>query len=163
MVRLVRTPTYGVIMILTVSLSALTSPIQGRVELDNIAKFRNMETELDVVTVVDSEVDATKSKVALLGIATPLRSSISFRREEWLLLIDLWSKAVKAQSDSWKIIGSMKEAETSDASVLIISAGPGIKLVINSPRKEPVTYILSKDELARFAGTLYRVKEFFSR
>ena len=59
-----------------------------------------------------SEVEASKSKVALLGIATPLRSSFSFRREEWLLLIDLWSKAVKVQSDSWKIIGSMKETET---------------------------------------------------
>ena len=91
--------------------------------------------ELDVVTVVDWEVEAAKSKVALLGIATPSRSSISFRREDWLLLIDLWSKAVKAQSDSWKIIGSMKETETSDASLLTISAGPGIKFVIHSPGK----------------------------
>jgi hypothetical protein len=70
---------------------------------------------------------------------------------------------VKAQSDSWKIIGSMKETETSDDSVLIISAGPGIKFVINSSRKGLVAYVLSKDDLARFAGTLYRVKEFFSR
>jgi hypothetical protein len=113
------------------------------------------------VTVVDSEVEASKRKVALLGIATPLRSSFSFRREEWLLLIELWSKAVKSQSDSWKTIGSMTEMETAHASVLTISAGPGIKFAINSPRKGPVTYVLSKDELARFAGILYRVKEFF--
>jgi hypothetical protein len=159
----IRTPIYGMIMVLTVSFSALTFPLQARVQLDIVAKFRNLGIELDVVTVVDSEVEASKSKVALLGIATPLRSSFSFRREEWLLLIDLWSKAVKVQSDSWKIIGSMKETETwDDDSLLTISAGPGIKFVINSSRKGVVTYVLSKDELARFAGTLYRVKEFFS-
>jgi hypothetical protein len=160
----IRTPIYGMIMVLTVSFSALTFPLQARVQLDIVAKFRNLGIELDVVTVVDSEVEASKSKVALLGIATPLRSSFSFRREEWLLLIDLWSKAVKVQSDSWKIIGSMKETETwDDDSLLTISAGPGIKFVINSSRKGLVTYVLSKDDLARFAGTLYRVKEFFSR
>ena len=157
------TPIYGLIMVLTVSFSVLSAPLQARVQLDIVAKFRNAGMELDVVTVVDWEVEAAKSKVALLGIATPSRSSFSFRREDWLLLIDLWSKAVKAQSDSWKIIGSMKETETSDASLLTISAGPGIKFVIDSPRKELVTYVLSKDDLARFAGALYRVKEFFSR
>ena len=164
MSHFIRTPIYGMIMVLTVSFSALTFPLQARVQLDIVAKFRNLGIELDVVTVVDSEVEASKSKVALLGIATPLRSSFSFRREEWLLLIDLWSKAVKVQSDSWKIIGSMKETETwDDDSLLTISAGPGIKFVINSSRKGLVTYVLSKDDLARFAGTLYRVKEFFSR
>jgi hypothetical protein len=76
-------------------------------------------------------------------------------------------------SPTWKIIGSMKETETSDACLLTISARdaclltisarPGIKFVINSPRKGLVTYILSKGDLARFAGTLYRVKEFLSR
>ena len=67
-----------------------------------------------------------------------------------------------AQSESWNIIGSMRERETSDVSILTISSGPGIKIVIDSSRKGPVTYVLSKDDLARFAGTLYRVKEFFS-
>jgi hypothetical protein len=141
-------------------LSALTFPLQAQVQLELVAKFRNVGIELDVVTVDASE---PSGRVALLGIATPLRSSFSFKREEWLLLIDLWSKTVKVQSDSWKIIGSMKETETSDPSLLTISAGPGIKFVINSPRKGSVTYVLSKDDLARFAGTLYRVKEFFSR
>ena len=113
--HLIRTPIYWVIIVL-VSLSALTFPLQAQVQLELIAKFQNLEIELDVVTVVDSEAEAS-GRVALLGIATPLRSSFSFKREEWLLLIALWSKAVKAQSDSWKIIGSMKEMETSDPSL----------------------------------------------
>jgi hypothetical protein len=74
MSHLIRTPIYWVIMILTVSLSALTFPLQARVQLDLVAKFQNVDIELYVVTVVDSEVEA-ESKVALLGIATPLRSS----------------------------------------------------------------------------------------
>src|SRR5262245_51539280 len=125
-------------MVLTVSFSALTFPLQARVQLDLVAKFQNEGIELDVVTVMDSEAEPS-GKVALLGIATPLRSSFSFKREEWLLLIDLWSKAVKVQSDSWKTIGSMTERETAHASVLTISEGPGIKLDINFHRTGHVT------------------------
>jgi hypothetical protein len=52
-------------MVLTVSFSALTFPLQARVQLDLVAKFQNVDIELYVVTVVDSEVEA-ESKVALL-------------------------------------------------------------------------------------------------
>jgi hypothetical protein len=113
MSRLVCTARYGLLIGLVVGFSAL-SPVQARVQLDIVAKFRNAELELDLVTVFDSEVDASKRKVALLGIAMPIRSSFSFRRAEWLLLIELWTKAVRAQSDSWKVVGSMTETETSD-------------------------------------------------
>src|SRR6516225_5899851 len=157
-----RTPIYGLIIVVTVGFSILAS-LQARIQLDIVAKFRNADLELDVVTIVDSEVEASKSKVALLGIATPLRSSFSFRLVEWLLLIDLWSKAVKAQSDSWRVIGSMTETETSDVSHLTISAGPGVKFVISSSQKGIVTFILSKDDVGGFEKALYQVKEFFSR
>jgi hypothetical protein len=65
MSHLIRTPIYWVIMVLTVSFSALTFPLQARVQLDLVAKFQNVDIELYVVTVVDSEVEA-ESKVALL-------------------------------------------------------------------------------------------------
>jgi hypothetical protein len=99
MSRLVRATRYGLLIVLAVGVSAF-SPVQARVQLDIVAKFRNAELELDLVTIFDSEVDASKSKIALLGIATPVRSSFSFRRAEWLSLMELWTKAVKAQSDS---------------------------------------------------------------
>ena len=159
----IHTSVCGLIIVLTVGLSVLTSPLQARIQLDIIAKFRNAGVELDVVTVVDSDVEASKSKVALLGIATPLRSSFSFRLEEWLSLIDLWSKAVKTQSNSWKVIGSMTETETSDVSHLTISAGPEVKFVISSSKKGIVTFVLSKDDIGGFEKALYQVKEFFSR
>ena len=161
MSRLVRTTLYGLLIVLAVDFSVF-SPLQARVQLDIVAKFRNAELELDLVTVFDSEVDASKSKVALLGIATPVRSSFSFRRAEWLSLIELWTKAVKAQSDSWKVVGSMTETETSDVSHLTISAGPGVKFVIRSFQKGTVIFVLSRDDMARFESSLYRVKEFLA-
>src|SRR5258708_9892433 len=112
MSHLVRTPIYGLIIVVTVGFSVLASPLQARIQLDIVAKFRNADLELDVVTIVDSEVEASKSKVALLGIATPLRSSFSFRLVEWLSLIDLWSKSVKPQSDSCTVIGCVPERGT---------------------------------------------------
>src|SRR5262249_41346826 len=62
--HLIRTPIYWVIIVL-VSLSALTFPLQAQVQLELIAKFQNLEIELDVVTVVDSEAEAS-GRVALL-------------------------------------------------------------------------------------------------
>src|SRR5258708_38432511 len=150
MSHLVRTPIYGLIIVVTVGFSVLASPLQARIQLDIVAKFRNADLELDVVTIVDSEVEASKC-------------SFSFRLVEWLSLIDLWSKVVKAQSDSWRVIGSMTETETADVSHLTISAGPGVKFVISSSQKGIVTFILSKDDMGGFEKALYQVKEFFSR
>ena len=64
MSHLVRTPIYGLIIVVTVGFSILAS-LQARIQLDIVAKFRNADVELDVVTIVDSEVEASKSKVAL--------------------------------------------------------------------------------------------------
>src|SRR5260370_35579951 len=111
---------------------------------------------VDVVTVIDSEVEASRNKVALLGIATPSRSSFSFRLKEWLSLIDLWTKAVKAQSGSWKVVGSMEETETSDVSHLTVSAGPGVKVVISSPKKGTVTFVLSMENMTGFGKLRFK-------
>jgi hypothetical protein len=151
------------VIVLAALILILSEPLQARVQLDIVAKFWNGDVELDVVTVVDSDVEPSKSKVALLGITKPLRSSFSFRLAEWLLLIDLWSKAVKAQSNSWRFIGSMAETETVHASHLTMSAGPGVKLAISSSKKGTATFVFSRDDMAGFERALYRVKEFFSQ
>jgi hypothetical protein len=171
MSRLIRTQVCWLIIVLTVSVSLFIPPLQAGMQLDIVGKFQNADLELDVATVFDSEVEASRSKVALLGIvtpsqrgvATPSRSSFSFRLEEWLSLIALWMKAVNAQSDSWKVVGSMTETETSDVSHLTVSAGRGVKFVISSPKKGTVTYVLSRDDIAGFEKALHRVKDFLSR
>jgi hypothetical protein len=161
MSRPIRTPVYWLVIVL--GLSLYSWPLQAGMQLDIVAKFHNADLEFDVVTIIDSETEAPRNKVALLGIVTPSRSSFSFRLKEWLSLIDLWTKAVKAQSDSWKVVGSMVETETSDVSDLTVSAGLGIKFVISSPKKGTVTYVLSKEDMARFEKALLKVKEFLSR
>lgn len=161
MSRPIRTPVYGLAIV--IGLSLYSWPLQAGVQLDIVAKFRNADLEFDVVTVIDSEVEPSRNKVALLGIATPSRSSFSFRLKEWLSLIDLWTKAVKAQSGSWKVVGSMVETETSDVSHLTLSAGPGVKFVIGSSKKGTVTYVLPKEDIAGFEKALNQVKDFLSR
>jgi len=171
MSRLIRTQVRWLTIVLTVSISLFIPPLQAGMQLDIVVKFQNADLEFDVATVFDSEVEASRSKVALLGIvtpsrrgmATPSRNSFSFRLEEWLSLIALWTKAVKAQSDSWKVVGSMTETETSDVSHLTVSAGRGVKFVISSSKKGTVTYVLSRDDIAGFEKALYRVKDFLSR
>src|SRR5262245_11957902 len=152
-IRAVRT----LIIMLMASILALTGPLHARIQLDIVEKFWNGDVELDVVTIVDSDVEASKSKVALLGITKPSRSSFSFRSAEWLLLIDLWSKVVKAQSNSWRIIGSMAETETLHASYLTVSAGPGVRFVISSTQKGTATFVLPREDMARFESALQRV------
>jgi hypothetical protein len=123
MSRLIRTQVRWLIIVLTASVSLFIPPLQAGMQLDIVAKFQNAGLAFDVGTVFNSEVEASRSKVELLGIATPSCKSFSFRLEEWLSLIALWTKAVKAQSDSWKVVGSMTETETSDVSHLTVSAG----------------------------------------
>ena len=85
MSRPIRTPIYGLVIVLALSLNSW--PLQAGVQLDIVAKFQNADLEFDVVTVIDSEVEPSRNKVALLGIATPSRSSFSFGLKEWLSLI----------------------------------------------------------------------------
>jgi hypothetical protein len=156
--------TVGTLIIaLMAGILVLAIPLQARIQLDIVAKFWDGDVELDVVTVLDSDVEPSRGKAALLGITKPSRSSFSFRLEEWLLLIELWSKAVKAQSASWKVIGSMTETETLRASDLTISAGPGAKFVIRSSQKGTATFVLSRGDMAGFERALHRVKEFLSQ
>jgi len=157
--------------VLTVSISLFIRPMQAGMQLDIVAKFQNADLEFDVATAFDSEAETSRSKIALLGIvtpsrlgiATPSRNSFLFALEEWLWLIALWTKAVKAQTDSWRVVGSMTETETSDVSHLTVSAGRGVKFVIGSSRKGTVLYVLSRDDFADFEKALYRVKDFLSR
>ena len=75
MSRPIRTLVYGLVIVL--GLSLYSWPLQAGAQLDIVAKFQNADLELDVVTVINSEVEPSRNKVALLGIATPSRSSFS--------------------------------------------------------------------------------------
>ena len=53
MSRPTRTPVYGLVIVL--GLSLYSWPLQAGVQLDIVAKFQTADLELDVVTVIDSD------------------------------------------------------------------------------------------------------------
>ena len=70
MSRPIRTPIYGLVIVL--GLSLYSWPLQAGVQLDIVAKFHNADLEFDVVTVIDSEVGAPRNKVAVTGYRDPI-------------------------------------------------------------------------------------------
>jgi hypothetical protein len=93
----------------------------------------------------------------------PLQNSFAFDFSETKTLIGLWAKAAKAQSATWKAVGTMTETGTKDVSVLNVSAGPGARFVITSPEKGAVTYNLAAGDLAQFEKALHAVRDFLSK
>lgn len=133
---------------------------QPKPKIDVVARFQVANLQLDVATYTDPDSAGPDNKVALIGIVnSPLRNSISFHRNEWVSLIEIWTKAVAVQSDAWTVVNSMSEAGTGDNSRLTVSAGPGVRFVIASSKEGAVSYNLSKADAVRFERALNRVKD----
>jgi len=149
---------------LVVALVLPDLPVQAEGKLDVVAKFENANLGLDVVTYINPDIAASPSRMALLGFrSTSARTSFVFSRNEWASLFDLWTTAVKSQSDSWKVIGSLTEIGTADVSLLTVSAGPGVRLAITSVKGVNIAYVLANSDIARFEKALFQVKDFLSR
>ena len=54
----------------------------------------------------------------------------------------------------------VSETDTADVSHLVISAGPGIRFALNSPKGAALTYVLPKSDIPRFQQALIRVKDY---
>ena len=139
-------------------------PVQAEVKLDVVAKFENANLGLDVVTYINPDITASSGRIALLGFrSTSARTAFVFGLNEWVSLFDLWTTAVKAQSDSWKVIGSLTEMGTADVSLLTVSAGPGVRFAVTSVKGVSITYVLANADIARFKKALFQVRDFLSR
>jgi hypothetical protein len=136
--------------------------VRAEGKLDVVATFENANLGLDVVTYINPT--TSPSRIALLGFRSPsARASFVFSLNEWVSLFDLWATAVKVQSDSWKVIGSLTEMGTADVSLLTVSAGPGVRFAVTSVKGVSITYVLANADIARFEKALYQVKDFLSR
>ena len=134
------------------------SPGWAKGKLDISAKFTSGQVELHVATYTGDD----GKKVGLLGIASPQRVSFAFNLGEWAALINLATKAIKTQSASRTVVGSMTEVGTTDTSHLTVSAGPGVRFVISDPKRGTNTYTLQKADAARFEKALGDVKAYLS-
>jgi hypothetical protein len=113
---------------------------------------------LDVATYFDPT--SMPHKVGLLHIRTSAgQNSIAFKADDWRAAQDLWAKAVAAQSTSWHTVGTYDETGTTDPSVLTISAGVGVNVVISSPAKGAVTYTVAPSDMGSLGATLQKVQE----
>jgi hypothetical protein len=145
------------------SVSSAPRPAPAKAKFDIVAKFQVGGLQLDVATFADPDSAAPDNKVGLIGIAnSTLRNSISFHRNEWVSLIEIWARAVAVQSEIWTVVDSMTEAGTGDDSRLTVSAGPGVRFVIASAKEGAVSYNLSRADAVRFERALNRVRDLLS-
>ena len=153
---------FGLLMGIAVAVVLPDLPVQAEGKLNIVAKFESANLGLDVVTYINPT--ASPSRIALLGFrSASARTSFVFSLNEWVSLFDLWATAVKVQSDSWKVIGSLTEMGTADVSLLTVSAGPGVRFAVTSVKGVSITYVLANADIARFERALYQVKDFLSR
>jgi hypothetical protein len=148
--------------VLAMSLVSLILPLRAEGKLDTLEKFSSGKTEMVIATYYDPDA-AGGQKVGLIGISAPKRNSFAFEADEWEQLIALCSKAVGIQGTAWTAVGSMTETGTTDVSKITISAGPGVRFVISSPKGVTVTYVLPKSDAPRFQKGLVRVRDFLAK
>lgn len=136
--------------LIAIGLVLSVSPVRAEGKLDTIKKFSGDKAEMIVATYFDpTDGDASK-KVGLIAIRAPRPNSFAFDRDEGTRLIALCDKAIGAQATRWTSVGTMTETGTSDVSKISVSAGPGVRFVISSPKGLTVTYVLQKADDTRF-------------
>ncbi len=127
--------------------------------MDILASFQQANARLDVVV---GETPEMVLKSALLGIRDgAVRNSIAPRPEGWSKLLVLVQTAASSQTagDEWTVIGEVSEVRTDDISHLVISAGAGIRFVLNSPKGATLTYVLPRDDIPRLQEALAKAGE----
>jgi hypothetical protein len=160
--------TVRAIVLALVGLCLALAPLVAKGKLDYVEKFRSGKDELAVATYADTDGAGAVKIVGLLGFASGnTRNSFAFNHDEWDSFLQLWAKAVKAQTsapgNAWKFVGNMTESGTTDVSQLTVSAGAGVKFAVSSPNGASLSYILLKPDHARFEKALLQVKPALSK
>jgi hypothetical protein len=125
-------------------------------QLNIVGKFVTGDTEMDVATYSESP-----NRVALLGISMAKKGSYAARADEWATLIQLWEKAAQTDSASWQFIGTLKETGTTDPTLVIITAGPGVRFTLETA-DGIFSYVLPKSDFPRFETSVQQVAKFLA-
>lgn len=134
---------------------------EGQLQCDE-SKFLNAGTELDVCVFVDPQSDGTEIRILLLGIQSPdsHRISVTFDKTQTAALLQLWRTAVGSQSAAWRRVGEFAETGQTDNSRLTVSAGPGVRMAIQSPARGSYTSEIPAADVPRFTSTLEKAVTF---
>ena len=141
------------VLVIGLSLCAAATAQAG--DLNIRGRFVNAGVELDVATYAAPNDKGVEERVLLLAIKSPGHAiSVALDRTELPKLQALWGQAQNAQSDEWRYVGDFTESGTSDVSHLKVSAGPGVRYIIESPAKGASTADLAPSDMKAFGSAL---------
>jgi hypothetical protein len=143
--------------VFAIFMTLCATPALADGKLSIVAKFVNADAELDVATYQAGD----GTRVLLLGILDgQRRNSVAFGPTETGALFALWRQASSMRAGDWRYVGDFVETGTSDTSHLKISAGPGVRFIIESPAKGAFTVDLATANIAAFSAALGSANDF---
>lgn len=146
---------------LALSLVTVARPALAEGQLQGFGQFESGNSRLDIDTYRVVHDDGTDERVGLLSIVTPAKTiSIAFSKGEFPALWALWRSAANSQSATWKSVGDFVETGTTDTSHLKMSAGPGVRFVIESPALGAFTNELMASNFASFEASLQNAESY---
>ena len=146
---------------LAVGLVLFAAPALAAGKLGFAGKFDYGATEVDLATYAETDDKGVESRVGLVGLRVgTTKNSAALDRSEWPTLLALWSKAKTLQSDTWVYVGDFTESGTSDVSHLKVFAGPGVRIIVESPAKGAFTVEIKRSDMPAFEAALMQVKAF---
>ena len=146
-----------------IGLALLAGPALAEGKLNMLGKFVNADTEVDIATYSQLNDKGVEERVGLIGIRNgERRNSAAFDGKEWPTFVGLYHRAEHAQSDTWRYIGDYTETGTADVSHLKVSAGPGVRFIVESPAKGAFTSDLQRSDLAAFDAAVDKVAAYLS-
>jgi opacity protein-like surface antigen len=126
---------------------------------ERIARFSNNGAFLDVTTYIDPQYAEGKARCGLITAQQDKRRSAAFYVVEWDDLIALFEKARNVHSNSWQFVGTYKEKDTTDPTLVTVSGGPGVQFTLQESDGTS-TFVLLSGDYDRFASSLQTVKAF---
>ncbi|HEY4839283.1 MAG TPA: hypothetical protein VIH72_11790 [Candidatus Acidoferrales bacterium] len=128
----------------------------GAGKLEYVARFGSEGNQLNIATYTE---DA--NKVGLIGITLAKKGSYAASRSEWDNFIKLWDTASQTNSTTTQFIGSIKETETTDPTLLLITAGPGVRITLETGNGS-FSYLLPKSDYAKFEEGVRQVAKYLA-
>ncbi len=150
-------PALAAVCALAAGLLIMASPALAQGKLDLVGKYTSGDQEIDVATIADQG----KRTVRLDVVKGESRTSIVLNPDQLGALLDLWDKAGGAQSDTWMEVGAIDgTAGPKGPTHLTLSAGKGVRFVLQSPPAAAVTFDLDPDDTSRFDLSLHEAQTF---
>jgi hypothetical protein len=84
-------------------------------------------------------------------------NGLVLERDQWSAISELWSKAERAQSANWRLIGDVQDTQNSDPSRLVIMAGNGVRFVIRAAHRQDMIYTLTSADFGRVNAAIAKV------